>query len=106
MYDVEPDTRSLLAGGPGPEAIESNRQAVPIWQIMTLDRKYQRPSMHLLKAVAEHGTVDFVQQVLVDVDRVLRRDAHKVAIVCGVVDLAETQPVRHDRIPPRPRCRR
>ena len=47
--------------------------------------------------MTEHGTVDFVEQVLIDVDRELGRDAQEVAIICGVMDLAETETVGHDR---------
>jgi hypothetical protein len=48
-----------------------------------------------LESVFRHRPVDLVQQVGPDLDHQVGPDAEHVAVVGGVVDLAERQPVPH-----------
>ncbi len=54
--------------------------------------------MHLLEAVFEHGTILFVEQLLIDSDLVPGGDSEKVAIERSMVDFAQCHPVGHHRI--------
>lgn len=62
-----------------------------------MTRQSDRRPVHLLQAVAEHGAIDFVQHLLVDLDTEVRTDAEQELVVRAVVDTAERESVRHHR---------
>ena len=51
--------------------------------------------MHVLETVLEHGSIHFLEQLLIDSDLVLRRNPEEVAIERSMVDLAQGHPVGH-----------
>jgi len=54
--------------------------------------------MHLLKAVLEHWTVHLPQQRAVDADLEPRSDAEEIPVEGRMVNLAQGQSIRNDRI--------
>ena len=52
--------------------------------------------MKCLQAVAQHRSVGFVEDRWRDVDDEIRIDADEVAVERRVVELAESEAVRHD----------
>lgn len=55
--------------------------------------------MHLLQTVAKHRAVDLLEQFPIDMHDPVRRYADQIAVERSVVDLAQAQPVRHERKP-------
>lgn len=51
--------------------------------------------MHFLEAMQQHGSVNLLKEVPIDVDLITGRDAEHVHIERSVVDLAESKPVGH-----------
>lgn len=60
--------------------------------------KYDFLAMELLKAVLKHRTVVLLEYVISDFDDVVWRYADYVRVVCAVMDLAEREAVRYDRL--------
>ena len=58
-------------------------------------RQHQRLAVHVLQPVPQHRAVHFVQQGAVDPHLVVGGDAHQIAVVSGVVDLAQRHPICH-----------
>ena len=56
----------------------------------------QLPSVVSLQAVLEHGPVDFTEDVVTDLDDVVRPNTEDVGIERSVVDLAQRKPVGDD----------
>lgn len=56
--------------------------------------------MELLKAVRQHRAVALLDHVTADLGDKVRPDSDDVAVVGGVMDLAQSQPVRNDRSAP------
>jgi hypothetical protein len=50
-------------------------------------------SVHLLQTMLQHRTVDLVKEFRIDDHLIVRTDPHEIAIVGGVVDLAQSNPV-------------
>jgi hypothetical protein len=55
-------------------------------------------SVHLLESMFEHRSVDFVEEPAVDLHFQMRRDAEKMSIEGGMVDLAKSHSVGNDGI--------
>ena len=53
-------------------------------------------TVELLKPVAQHRPVVFLQQVLSDFKHIVFPNANKLSIKCGMVQLAQGQPIGHD----------
>jgi hypothetical protein len=56
-------------------------------------RKVKLLSVHFLQTMLQHRTVDFRKEFRVDYHLTVRTDPHEIAIVGGVVDLAQSNPV-------------
>ncbi len=56
--------------------------------------------MQFLQAMQKHRTVALFAYVAADVHAVIGRYPDQVAVVGSMVDLAQTQPVRDDRVTP------
>jgi hypothetical protein len=56
--------------------------------------------LELLKTVAKHRTVDFVEYVLAHLDDEFRTNSNDVAVEGSVVQLAQCQPIRDHRFVP------
>lgn len=74
-------------------------QGLPVGAAVPPGRDLQRPAVHLLQSVPEHRPVDLAQHVGPDLDPKIRSYAQYVAVVCGVMDLAQREPVRYDGQP-------
>ena len=62
-------------------------------------RYMDAPALKALEAMLEHRPVDFLQHVEAHGDLEVGRDADEVAVVGGVVELAEREAVENDRLP-------
>jgi hypothetical protein len=60
--------------------------------------KKQTISVTFLEPVAQHGSVFLGENVAPDFDDKIRTKANDVAVECCVVDLAQRESVRHDRL--------
>jgi hypothetical protein len=56
-------------------------------------RKMKLFPVHLLQTMLQHRTVDLREELRVDDHLIVRTDPHEIAIVGGVVDLAQSNPV-------------
>jgi len=54
--------------------------------------------MYSLKSVAEHGAIDFLENVPADLNGVVGPDAQNVQVERRVMQLAQRKPVRNNRI--------
>lgn len=55
-------------------------------------------SLELLEAMTEHRAVDLLQDVLAHFDNQVRTDADNMTVERGVVQLAQRQPIRDERL--------
>ncbi|HET6639045.1 MAG TPA: hypothetical protein VFH82_09725, partial [Gemmatimonadota bacterium] len=63
-----------------------------------MTRENQGLSLKSLKPVEEHRTVDFLENIHPYIDPTVRTNAENVPVVRCMVELAERQPVRDDRV--------
>ena len=49
----------------------------------------QLHAVHLLQTVTQHGTVDFLQEPMVQLDLVIGRDTNEIPVKRCVMDLAQ-----------------
>ena len=53
--------------------------------------------MTTLQAVQQHGSVDLMQESLMNLDHMVWPDSQDIVVVSGVVNLTQGQSIRHDR---------
>ena len=70
-------------------------QALGIRVISMVTRKGELHAMHLLQTVTEHGTVNLIQEPMVQLGLAVRRDSGQIAITGRVVSVA----LRRDQLP-------
>lgn len=58
-------------------------------------------SVQVPQAVAEHQAVDFLENVVTNLDHEVGTDTDDVTVEGGVVQLAHGQPIRHQGLAPR-----
>jgi hypothetical protein len=56
-------------------------------------------AMHLLQAMLQHRSINLLKEFRVDDHLIVRTDTHEIAIVSGVVNLAQSNPVGNHGIP-------
>ncbi len=60
-------------------------------------RSPQRPAVEFLEAVLQHRSIRFFENVESNLDAIVRPDAQDIVVKRGVMKLAKSQTVRHDR---------
>ena len=61
-------------------------------------RQQDGATVMLLKAVGQHRSIRLCEDVATDLDQVVGPYAEDVGIEGGVMDLAEREPIGHDRL--------
>ena len=56
--------------------------------------------VHFLESVLEHGAIDLSEKLAINANGGLRVDAEKVAVIGGVVNLAQAESVGNNGSPP------
>jgi len=79
------------------EALEADGEALGVGSPEPLARRVDRRSVEALEHV-EHRPVVVLEETCGDMDAEIRRHADEILVERAVVDRAEAQPVRHDRL--------
>ena len=77
--------------------LEAKRKPVRIRAIDRASGQDDPGPVQLLKAMPEHGTVALLENLSADMHRVVRAYPQDVAVIGGMVNLAEGETVLHDR---------
>lgn len=68
-----------------------------IWALLLLGGDIEKPSMHFLDSVLEHGPIHFLQEIAIDMDSIFRRYSEEILIIRRVMDLAQREPITDHR---------
>lgn len=74
----------------GPEALKPLRQKLGIGFCRGLSGKLKALSSHPLNTVLEHGAINFMQDVLTNMDPSVRINSYDVRVIGGMMDFAQT----------------